>query len=240
MKKLILGAVALVSLTCQAVAQSPTSPSTVPVVTPPPVPTNMPAPPPVPTPPNNQKEKGEKHRGDHDNNKGGERKEERAWENHGRKNKKEKEEHKGKKEERKTEQGERKEERGERKTERKEERKEQKMERKEQKVERKEARAEKLDRMKAYLNLSADQESRMSTAIQSFRSGAKAVKENKNWSPEQKKAQLEKLVAERNAQLKSILTPEQMAKLAEAQKQGQAQGNKHGFINDEMGDDDLF
>ncbi|MEY4934781.1 MAG: hypothetical protein RIS64_1140 [Bacteroidota bacterium] len=245
MKKFILGAVALVSLTYQAVAQDPTAPSSTPSSTT----TTTPAPPPVSTTPTNPKEKGEKHRGDHDNNKGGERKEERTWENHGRKNKKE--DHKGKKEERgerKEEHGEHKEERGERKSERKEdrkeqkmERKEQKMERKEQKIERKEARAEKLDKMKAYLNLSADQESRMSNAIQSFRTGAKAVKENKNLSADQKKAQFDKLVAERNAQLKSILTPDQLAKLAEAQKQGLAQGKgRNGFISDEMGDDDLF
>ncbi len=245
MKKFILGAVALVSLTYQAVAQSPTAPNTVPVVTPPPVPTPAPAPPPVPT--NNQKEKGEKHRGDHDNNKGGEQKEERAWENHGRKNKKD--DHKGKKEEnsnhgqaKKAENEARKAERdaqGNRGQAKKAENEAHKSERKAQQGERKEARAEKLDKMRAYLNLSADQESRMSVAIQSFRTGAKAVKENKNWSPEQKKAQFDKLVAERNAQLKSILTPEQLAKLAEAQRQGQAQG-KHGFISDEMGDDDLF
>lgn len=216
MKKFILGAVALVNLTYQVVAQNPTSPSSVPVVTPP-APTTMPA----PLPSSNQKEKAEKHKGDHDNHKGGERKEERAWENHGRKNKKE--DHKGKKEEQKG---------------KKEARKAQKMERKEEK---KEARAEKLDKMRAYLNLTSDQESRMSNAIQSFRTGAKSVKENKNLSAEQKKVQFDKLVAERNAQLKSILTPQQLAKLAEAQRQGQAQGNgKHGFISDEMGDDDLF
>jgi hypothetical protein len=254
MKKLILGAVALVSLTYHAVAQTPAAPGSVPVVTPPSVPTPAPLPPSVPTQPSNSKEKAEKHKGDHDKNKG----EERAWENHG---KKKKDERKGKKEERgerkeergerKEERGERKEERGERKEERgerkeeqgehREERGERKVERKEQKVERKEARAEKLDKMKAYLNLSADQESRMSNAIQAFRTGAKAVKENTKLSADQKKAQFDKLVAERNAQLKAILTPEQLAKLAEAQKQGQAQGKgRNGFISDELGEEDLF
>jgi colicin import membrane protein len=269
MKKLILSAIALVSLTCQAVAQAPEDARSVPVVTPPPAPTPAPAPPNVPAQPTTQKEKGEKHKGG-----GGERKEERPWENHGRKNKKDKDEHKGKKDE----QGEHREEQGNRgqakkaenearKAERdaqgnrgqakKAENEARKAEREEQgnrgqakkaenearKGERKEARAEKLDKMRAYLNLSPDQEARMSTAIQSFRTGAKAVKENKNLSADQKKAQFEKLAAERNAQLKSILTPDQLAKLAEAQKQGQAQGQgkgKHGFISEEMGDDDLF
>ena len=55
----------------------------------------------------------------------------------------------------------------------------------ERKEEKKEARAEKLDKMRAYLNLTSDQESRMSNAIQSFRTGAKSVKENKNLSAEQ-------------------------------------------------------
>jgi colicin import membrane protein len=265
MKKLILSAIALVSLTCHAVAQAPEGPSSTPVVTPPPVPTPMPAPPPVPTQPTHQKEKGEKHKGDSDKNKGGER----AWENHRKTNK-------GKKEERGEEQGNRgqakkaenearkaerdaqgnhgqakKAENEARKAERdaqgnhgqakKAENEARKAERKAEQGERKEARAEKLDKMRAYLNLSPDQESQMSTAIQSFRTGAKAVKENKNWSPEQKKVQFDKLVAERNAQLKSILTPDQLAKLAEAQKQGMAQGKgKHGFISDELGDDDLF
>ena len=223
MKKFILSAVALVSLTYQVVAQEPTAPSSVPVGMPPPLPTNTQTTPPVPTAPIGQKEKGEKPKGEHAN-KGGERKEERAWENHGRKNKK------GKKEEQKTE-----------RKEQKVERKEQKVERKEQKMERKEARAEKLDRMRTYLNLSADQESQMSKTIQSFRTGAKAVKENKKLSPEQKKTQMEQLVAERNAQLKSILTPEQLARLEEAQRQGLAQGKgKHGFISDDLEDDDLF
>jgi hypothetical protein len=242
MKKLILSAIALVSLTCQAVAQAPEVPSTTPVVTPPPVLTPAPVPPNVPTQPTTQKEKGEKHKGSEG---------ERPWENH---RKTKKDESKGKKTEKEARKAER-EAQGNRGQAKKAENEARKAEREEQgnrgqakkaenearKAERKEVRAEKLDKMRAYLNLSPDQESQMSTAIQSFRTGAKAVKENTKLSPEQKKAQFEKLAAERNAQLKSILTPDQLAKLAEAQKQGQAQGKgKHGFISDEIGDDDLF
>ena len=249
MKKFILGASAFLSLMYQAIAQTPTAPNATPVVVPAPVPTPPPVPPVTPSQPNNQKEKGEKHKGDHDANKGGERKEDRNWGNHNRKDKgKEKRgERKEERGERKEERGERKEERGERKEERGE-RKEERGERKgahgvrkearnEQKMERKEARGEKLDRMRAYLNLTPAQESRVSAAIQSFRAGAKATKADTRLTPEQKKAQLEKLAAERNAQLKAILTPEQLAKLAEAQKQGLGKG-RNGFISDEWGDDD--
>jgi hypothetical protein len=257
MKKFILGAVALMSLTHQAVAQTPTAPSSTPVVLPaPPTPPASPVPPSQPT---NQKEKGDKHKGDHDENKSGERKEERAWENHrkdkrGNRGQERKAENEARKEERgnrgqerKAENEVRKEERGNRGQERKAENEVRKEERgnrgQERKVEneaRKEARSEKLDRMKAYLNLTADQESRVSAAIQSFRAGAKATKADAKLTPEQKKTQLEKLAAERNAQLKAILTPEQLAKLAEAQKQGLGKGNKgrNGFMSDEWGDDD--
>jgi periplasmic protein CpxP/Spy len=229
MKKFILGAVAVLSLTYQGIAQTPSAPSATPTPAPELPSAPPPAPPMVPTQPTDSKEKADKHKGHPDNNEGAGRGEERPWENHKRKSKKV-----GKKEERKEHKMERKEQ--------KTGRKEQKIEQKEQKIEQKEARGEKLDKMKAYLNLSADQETRLSAAIQSFRAGAKTVKEDKKLSPEQKKGQLERLVAERNAQLKAILTPEQLAKLAEAQKQGQAQGNKakHGFISEEMGDEDWF
>lgn len=183
----MLGAIALVGLTVQTMAQLPSSPTSTT-----PVPTTTPVP--IPTQTTTEKDKIGKKRPPMPNK--GDRKE-----GHG---------------DHKKGHGDRKEGHG----------------------ERKEERAEKMDKIKNYLNLSATQEDQMKTVVQTYRTAAKGLKDNAQLSKEQKKTQLEQLKTDRNNGLKAILTPEQLMKFAQAQKQGRGGKVKNSFINEEMGDDD--
>ena len=69
-----------------------------------------------------------------------------------------------------------------------------------------------LERMKLTLGLSDDQIAKIKTAQASLQSKRKAIRENDNLLPEQKKEQLKSLMKERKDIAKSILTPEQQTK----------------------------
>jgi len=72
--------------------------------------------------------------------------------------------------------------------------------------------AARLERLRLNLNLSDDQVARLKTGREDFRGKARAIHENDNLLPREKRAQMEVLMASRRDNLKSILTPEQLNK----------------------------
>lgn len=72
--------------------------------------------------------------------------------------------------------------------------------------------AARLERLRLNLNLTDDQVARLKTGQQDLHSKARAIHENDNLLPQEKRAQLKALMATRNDNLKSILTPDQYNK----------------------------
>ena len=73
--------------------------------------------------------------------------------------------------------------------------------------------ADRMEHMKSELGLSDDQVAKMKEGSESFRTRAKAIRENQSLSDDQKKAQFEALQKERMNSYKSFLTADQIAKL---------------------------
>jgi len=69
--------------------------------------------------------------------------------------------------------------------------------------------AARLERLKLHLNLTEDQVAKLKTGNENLRSQARAIHEDDNLLPEQKREQLKALMAKRNDNYKSILTPDQ-------------------------------
>jgi len=87
-----------------------------------------------------------------------------------------------------------------------------------------------LERMKLTLGLSEDQIAKIKIAQASLQSKRKAIRENDNLLPEQKKEQLQSLMKERKDMATSILTPEQQAK-ADSMMKNRRGGNGGGRWN---------
>lgn len=68
---------------------------------------------------------------------------------------------------------------------------------------------------KKELNLTADQETKLTSLFQQFRSKAQNIRSNNNLSQEQKKTQVQSLAQQYMTQGKAVLTPEQAKKFEE-------------------------
>lgn len=66
-----------------------------------------------------------------------------------------------------------------------------------------------LERLKLHLNLTDDQVAKIKTGNENLRSQGRAIHENDNLLPEQKREQMKALLAQRNDNYKSVLTPDQ-------------------------------
>ncbi|HEV2483886.1 MAG TPA: hypothetical protein VGS79_29685 [Puia sp.] len=69
--------------------------------------------------------------------------------------------------------------------------------------------AARLERLKLRLNLTDDQVARIKTGTENLHNQVKAIHENDNLLPQQKREQMKALLAKRNDTFKSVLTPEQ-------------------------------
>jgi Spy/CpxP family protein refolding chaperone len=69
-----------------------------------------------------------------------------------------------------------------------------------------------LERLRQALNLTDDQVAKLKTGQDNLRSQAKAIHENDNLLPQEKRAQLKALMTTRNDSFKTILTPDQYTK----------------------------
>jgi hypothetical protein len=70
-----------------------------------------------------------------------------------------------------------------------------------------------LERLRLHLNLNDDQVAKLKAGQESLRSQVKAIHENDNLLPQEKREQMKALLAKRNDTYKSVLTPEQYSKL---------------------------
>jgi hypothetical protein len=73
--------------------------------------------------------------------------------------------------------------------------------------------AAQLERMKINLSLKDDQVTALKQQREDFRNKVKAIHENNNLLPDQKREQMKALLAQQKEGLKSILTPEQQSKM---------------------------
>jgi len=76
-----------------------------------------------------------------------------------------------------------------------------------------------MEKMKIELGLSDDQVAKIKTQQEQLRTKVKALHENSDLLPEQKKEQMKSLFAQQKDQLKSVLTADQATKLDSLQKQ---------------------
>ena len=89
--------------------------------------------------------------------------------------------------------------------------------------------AARMERLKLRLNLSDDQVARLKSGQAGLRAQMQSIHENDNLLPQQKREQLKGLRARREDALKSVLTPDQLAKFQEMQKSRTHQAGNHGF-----------
>lgn len=73
--------------------------------------------------------------------------------------------------------------------------------------------AARMERMKIRLNLTDDQTAKIKAGQENLRSQAKAIRENDDLLPQQKREQLQSLASQRKDNLMAVLTPEQATKL---------------------------
>jgi Spy/CpxP family protein refolding chaperone len=66
-----------------------------------------------------------------------------------------------------------------------------------------------MERLKLHLNLTDDQIAKIKTANEGMRAQAKAIHENDNLLPDEKREQMQTLMSKRNENFKTILTPDQ-------------------------------
>jgi Spy/CpxP family protein refolding chaperone len=81
--------------------------------------------------------------------------------------------------------------------------------------------AARMERLKLRLSLSDDQVAKLKAGQESLRARIKAIHENDDLLPQQKMEQLKDLASQREDNLKSVLTPEQLAKFQEMHKNRQ-------------------
>ncbi len=86
---------------------------------------------------------------------------------------------------------------------------------KDQMAKRKGMEKNRMEKMKTTLNLTDDQVSKLKTQHETFKAGAKAIKENTSLTDEQKKANLIELRKRSQEDEKTILTAEQLQKKEE-------------------------
>jgi Spy/CpxP family protein refolding chaperone len=94
--------------------------------------------------------------------------------------------------------------------------------------------AGRMEKMKLELGLSDDQVAKLKTQHEQLSAQMKSLHENSDLLPEQKRAQMQTLMAQQKDQFKSVLTPEQTSKLDSMQKHhfqrpGGFQGGHQGW-----------
>lgn len=94
-----------------------------------------------------------------------------------------------------------------------------------------------LERLKLRLNLTDDQVAKLKANQESFRSQAKAIRDNDDLLPQQKAEQFKDLMAKNKDSYKSVLTPEQLSKFQEMHRPGGADGGRGGFRSHRPGND---
>lgn len=87
-----------------------------------------------------------------------------------------------------------------------------------------------IEELKTQLNLTDDQVAKIKAGSESFRQRAQAIRENQSLTDDQRKQQMETLRKEREANLKSYLTADQIAKF------DQLRGNNGDWKNKTKGD----
>lgn len=80
---------------------------------------------------------------------------------------------------------------------------------------------------KKELNLTTDQESKLKSIYQDFRTKSQSIRSNSNLSPEQKRTQTQSLGKQYMAQGKAVLTPEQAKKFEELKTQKRTKRNRN-------------
>ncbi len=81
-----------------------------------------------------------------------------------------------------------------------------------------------LERLRLHLNLTDDQVAKLKAGQQNLRSQAKAIHENDNLLPQEKREQMKALLAKRNDTYKAVLTPEQFSQF---EKMHHRPGGRH-------------
>jgi Spy/CpxP family protein refolding chaperone len=88
--------------------------------------------------------------------------------------------------------------------------------------------AVRMERLRIRLNLSDDQVARIRSGEANLHAQVKAIHENDNLLPQQKREQMKDLVAKRKDVIKSVLTPEQQSKLEEMSRHRSGRGGFRG------------
>jgi Spy/CpxP family protein refolding chaperone len=88
-----------------------------------------------------------------------------------------------------------------------------------------------LERMKIHLNLSDDQTAKIKSQQAEFRSQMKAIHQNDNLLPYQKKDQMKALMAKRQDAMKSVLTPEQFSQFEKMHRQRFGERSERNNMN---------
>lgn len=88
-----------------------------------------------------------------------------------------------------------------------------------------------IERLKLRLNLSDDQVAKIKAGQESLRAEAKAIHENDNLLPQEKREQMRSLMAKRNDTFKAVLTPEQYSQYEKmSQHRGERFGRRFGPV----------
>lgn len=86
--------------------------------------------------------------------------------------------------------------------------------------------AARMERMKLNLDLKDDQIAKIKSQQENFRSQAKAIRQNDDLLPEQKREQFKGLMAQQKESIKSVLTPDQQSKFDSLHKHDFRGGNR--------------
>jgi len=82
-----------------------------------------------------------------------------------------------------------------------------------------------LERLRLHLNLTDDQVAKLKAGQESLRSQVKAIHENDNLLPQEKREQMKALLAKRNDTYKSVLTPDQYSQFEKMHHHGRGPGS---------------
>jgi hypothetical protein len=83
-----------------------------------------------------------------------------------------------------------------------------------------------LERLQLHLNLTDDQVARIKAGNANLRTQAKAIHENDNLLPDEKREQMKALMAKRNDTYKSVLTPDQYTQFEQMMSHRRAGGDR--------------
>jgi hypothetical protein len=98
-----------------------------------------------------------------------------------------------------------------------------------------------LERLKLHLNLTDDQVAKIKAGQENLRSQVKAIHENDNLLPQEKRDQMKTLLAKRNDTYKSVLTPDQYTQFEKMHHRGGPggpMGHRQGYGDNRPGFDE--